>query len=381
MIGDYDGDKGLVIFQPEVVEAFKESPLHYSEPPPDIKSYFKRENEEVVAFLARVASLDDTSKIHKLQEYLLGAIRDTSVVGKYSNFHETATYTLGYTHKETIRLAYMYGNFRPFLIPFFMDFCNIRFCMALDGFKTGMTVREEILKKDTKNYQKRPPRWKETEEERERFYASGQNENNLQRPNFLGRFIMDELYKQAEEESNHWLQKIESHFEKSNRCQLDEDLVRPWNKAIELSNKWAADENNTRMKRELEAISDHVKSVYTDHRNLLASPSKTSRSPKKIFSFTKLPIEVRQDTIRRLSRNFVSFPPPGQFLMQDEEIARLRASFAYKYDHEARSPGWSRFPWDVAMRELGAIKARATGGHKTIAGEFYEHFNMKPSQV
>jgi len=254
--------------------------------------------------------------------------------------------------------------------------------MALDGFKTGMTVREDILKKDTKNYQKRPPKWKETEEERERFYASCQNENNLQRPSFLGRFIMDELYKQAEEESNHWLKKIESHFETSSRCKVDEDLVRPWNKAIELSNRWAAEENNPRMRHELEAISDHVKRVYTDHRNLLASPSKASRnSPKKGVSFTNLPIEVRQDTIRRLSRNFVSFPPPGKFLMQDEEIARLRASFAYKYDHETRTSGWSRFPWDVAMRELGAIKARATGGHKTIAGEFYDHFNMKLSTV
>jgi len=66
--------------------------------------------------------------------------------------------------------------------------------------------------------------------------------------------------------------------------------------------------------------------------------------------------------------------------MQDEEVARLRASYAYKYDHEVRFSGWTRFPWDVAMRELGAIKARATGRHKTIAGEFYDHFNMKHSK-
>lgn len=114
MIGDYDGDKGLVIFQPEVVESFKEAPLHYSEPPPDIKKYFQRENVEVVSFLNRVAHLDDAAKINKLQEYLLGAgaTRDTTVVGKYSSFHDVATYTLGYTHHETIRLAYMCGNCR-----------------------------------------------------------------------------------------------------------------------------------------------------------------------------------------------------------------------------------------------------------------------------
>ena len=118
MIGDYDGDKGLVIFQPELVEAFKESPLHYSEEPADIKKNFKRENVEVVTFLQKVAHLDDAAKIYRLQEYLLGAVRDTSVVGKYSTFHDVATYTLGYTHHETIRLAYMYGNCRLFSFLF-----------------------------------------------------------------------------------------------------------------------------------------------------------------------------------------------------------------------------------------------------------------------
>ena len=382
MIGDYDGDKGLVIFQPELVETFNEAPLHYSEPPPDIKKYFQRENVEVAAFLNKVAHLDDAAKINKLQEYLLGAgaTRDTTVVGKYSTFHDVATYTLGYTHPETIRLAYMYGNC-CYSSYFLSNFCNVRFCMTLDGFKTGMTVRDEVLKQDTKTYQKRPPRWKETDEERDRFYASGLNEQNLQRPDFLGRFIMDELHKQAEEEGNHWLAKIESHFEAPNRCKLDEDLVSPWNKAVELSNRWAEEENNTRMKQELEKIRDHVQKIYAEHRGSLSSPSKILRnSPKKAVPFTGQPIEVRQDTIRKHSRQFASFPPPGEFLMPDEEIARLRASYAYKYDHKIRFSNWSRFPWDVAMRELGAIKARATGRYKTITGDFYDNFNMKHSK-
>ena len=109
MIGDYDGDKGLVIFQPEVVEAFKEPPLHYSERPLEIDESFKHDKVDVAKFSAQVAPLDDAAEVFKLQEYLLGAVRDPSVVGKYSKFHEMATYTLGYTHPETIRLAYMYG--------------------------------------------------------------------------------------------------------------------------------------------------------------------------------------------------------------------------------------------------------------------------------
>jgi hypothetical protein len=42
-----------------------------------------------------------------MQAYLLSAIRDMAVVGKYSNWHINSTYSLGYSHPETIRLAYM----------------------------------------------------------------------------------------------------------------------------------------------------------------------------------------------------------------------------------------------------------------------------------
>lgn len=249
--------------------------------------------------------------------------------------------------------------------------------------KAGAAVKDEVLKKDSKTYQKRPPEWKETDEEKNQFQASGQNEKNLQRPNGLGQFIMDELYEQAKGEKDVWLGRIESHFEEQNRWNVrDDDLVAPWNRAMKLSRRLATEEKNTWMKRELDQIARHIESIYGVHRESF-SPKKASSSQKSCLSFTELPIEARQNAIRRVSKQFVSFPPPGKFLMQDEEIARLRASYAYKYDYERwqfiKSTGTS-FPWDVAMRELGAIKARATGGHKTIVGEFYDHFNMKYSK-
>lgn len=110
-LGDYDGDKGIYIWQPELVEAFTNAPLHFSEPPADIKNYFARENEDVTAFQKKIAMISDENKIHQVQKWLLGAVRDTTVVGKYSTFHETATYLYGYDHPDTIRLAYMYGSF------------------------------------------------------------------------------------------------------------------------------------------------------------------------------------------------------------------------------------------------------------------------------
>lgn len=111
--GDYDGDKGIVTWQPELVSAFKNAPLKYANPPSDIKNYFSRENEEVKAFQNKIATISVHNKIRQFQHHLLGAVRDTSIVGKYSTFHEIAIYTLGYAHPETIRLAYMCGLFCP----------------------------------------------------------------------------------------------------------------------------------------------------------------------------------------------------------------------------------------------------------------------------
>lgn len=106
-LGDYDGDKGTFIYQPELVKPFANASLSYSEPPKDINAYFFRENLEVTTFQEQTASVEETEKIRRFQEYLLGSVRNMSVVGKYSTFHDIATYTLGYSHPDTIRLAYM----------------------------------------------------------------------------------------------------------------------------------------------------------------------------------------------------------------------------------------------------------------------------------
>lgn len=44
-----------------------------------------------------------------LQDYLLAAMKDASLVGQYSNWHDTAVYKYGYEHDEAWRLAYMCG--------------------------------------------------------------------------------------------------------------------------------------------------------------------------------------------------------------------------------------------------------------------------------
>ncbi|KDR83661.1 hypothetical protein GALMADRAFT_150744 [Galerina marginata CBS 339.88] len=359
--GDQDGDKGTFITDPKIVDQFTNAPLHFSEPPRDINSHFARENVQVSTFQQSTASSVDY-RIRQFQKHLLAAVCTPSVVGKYSNFHDIAIYTLGYRDKETIRLAYM-------------------FCMALDGVKTGMTVSSSTLKEDAKKFQKRSPDWKEAIEEQR---LDGSNEANLKRPPKLGRFIMDEIQKHADLEADKTLARVQGHFSSQEGNKVDQDLIAPWNKSQEIANRWNDEEGTSRMMMELRKIQDHVEYIYNQHRAEMSSPQKQSRtSPKKGkgASFTDLPIEVRQDKIRELSKQFASFPSPkDNFLMSEEEIARTRASYAYFYDHDQRRRyeiKFSRFPWDVAMRELCAIKTRALGRFKTVDGGFYEHFNIK----
>jgi len=255
--------------------------------------------------------------------------------------------------------------------------------MTLDGIKTGMSVLPEVLRRDTSKYQKRPPLWKETDEDKDKFQRTSSNEKNVTRPDRLGCFIMDDLHKQAHIEGETRLKQLEEFFNTNWFRKLDDDLAAPWNNAMELAELKKKDLKETSMAEALGLIKKHVETVYDEHRIELSSPKKASKaSPKKSgagASFTNLPIEVRQDTIRQLSKKFVSFPKPRNVYMLEEEVARLRASYAYIYDHTKRCGNYTRFPFDVAMRELCAIKARAIGNgvFKTVAGDFYEHFNLK----
>lgn len=105
--GDYDGDKGLVIYDPDIVADFQNADDKYSYEPKDLADNFSQNTEKVSDVLERIEGYSSVAQVHEFQRFLLGAIRDTSIVGKYSGFHDYAIYTLGYSHPETIRLSYM----------------------------------------------------------------------------------------------------------------------------------------------------------------------------------------------------------------------------------------------------------------------------------
>ncbi|RXW24663.1 hypothetical protein EST38_g1142 [Candolleomyces aberdarensis] len=369
--GDYDGDKAMAIWQPELVQPFRNAPAEFADPPEDMEQFFEKEVEHVSKFLNRTSTLSEIERIHELQHYLLGAIRNTSVVGKYSKFHDYAIYMNGYTDDSTRRLAFM-------------------FCMTLDGAKTGMTVKPEVLKKDQAKYGHRTPLWKETDEEKESEEKS--NRPHPRRPISLGRFIMDELHAEAEKEGDKWLSKIDKKFEDTvnqGSC-VDPDLAAPYR---EILDRVTEEGDGARLyAADLELIRKHVEMVHEKHDTTVKrpnvqrqssrqnSPRKTPRKDKKEVAFSELRIEDRQDILRSLSRKFATSPKTSELHMPKRHAELVKASYAYVYDCEKRQHSqvkWSRFPWDVAFRTLCDIKAQAIGNHKTVTGSFYERFNVK----
>lgn len=62
-----------------------------------------------VASLVKRMDAEPANAGRILQEGILIGLTH-SRVGRYSGFHEFASYVLGYGHKDTVRLAYMYAD-------------------------------------------------------------------------------------------------------------------------------------------------------------------------------------------------------------------------------------------------------------------------------
>ncbi|KAG6336122.1 hypothetical protein ID866_2960 [Astraeus odoratus] len=335
--GDYDGDKAIAIWQPAIVTPFKNAPLHYSHPPKDLMDNFKKD-ESMVSHLLEIQGCPSPSLESKMQVFLLGGLQDSSLVGRYSNFHDISIYTLGYNHPETIRLAHM-------------------FCHVLDSTKSGLAVLPEVLQKDIRKFHGRAPQWKETEDDT----VHEGNELNPTRDPSLPSFVMDMVTAAARQHSDMKLSRMQQAFPHS--ISPDSALLKPWNDAKERAEKIRVlDPGNAgRMDLELSRIQSHVKEVLAEFK---------AKVGKK---FTGFKIERRQDILRDLAHHFAKNPDPSCLFFSQDELAQFKASYAYKLDPEGK------FAFSVAMRDLGHIKARSLGPTKTVQLVFYDRFAIKKS--
>lgn len=171
-----------------------------------------------------------------------------------------------------------------------------------------------------------------------------------------------------------------------NTVQPDPHLTKPWEDLVSKARQ--ADAVGRPWLTELmNFIKEQVEKVYAESESQKAATGAKPTSRKSVnkgrgSSFTDLPIEKRQDILRKQSQQFYSIlnkaRSAGFFEFSDEDILRYMASYAYLYDSQHASGGWSRFPWNVAFRTLCDIKARvmSNGFPKTVWIDFYVRFAM-----
>ncbi|KAJ4478201.1 RNA dependent RNA polymerase-domain-containing protein [Lentinula aciculospora] len=351
--GDYDGDKALCIYQSEIVDSFSNANPRYGDPRDDIKAQcFSEHTETMAELLARTPATPGNSmeRLHALQEYLIGGIKTASLVGQASNMHDFLIYMYGLRHPETIRLAHI-------------------FCHTLDGSKTGLKIKPEIWKQDTSRYDKGNMSWKESDSKNKgkKVTTTVRMDNIIvERPSHLRPFIMDQLQTHAKVKGNKERVNVDLTYN-THAVSLDEALAAPWKEQQKLA-KRLQEAGCPLITEDLAKIKEHVHRMWETHRKEVTP---------KANSFTDLAIESRQDILRKLSQQFASEPNEAAMFLSHDEILRLKASYAYMYDYEKSARKWTRFPWDVTMRELTAIKAKATGRSTTVTADFYERLTMK----
>lgn len=225
------------------------------------------------------------------------------------------------------------------------------------------------------------------------------NQANPQRRQGLSRFIMDRLAHQAKVLDGRFRTQVDEHYDKLPYRKSDDTLTAVYRDIVRRSDLPGGEG----YKEDLALIRTHVEELYSEHRrmlgacnssdsnNLNASPSKgytpktSSRKPpgekspqKAGAAFTLLPIEKRQDILRALSKQFASSPNPQLTHMPKDLLNRVKASYAYYYDYQKNPKTDFRFAFDVAFRELCAMKAQTMpAGFKVVSNEFYEKFSLK----
>ncbi|KAL4244292.1 RNA-dependent RNA polymerase [Abortiporus biennis] len=360
--GDYDGDTMQAFWSPKFVAKFKSAPSSFADRPADLDKYLSKNNERAADFLQRAPQDGNPSKfIYELQDFLLASLRNSAMVGKYSVMWEKSVYQNGYRTEETKRLAYL-------------------FCEILDGAKSGVTVEPKQFRVDNDKYKRPLPEWKALKSPKN----NDSNSTILKRPPGLGKFIMDVLRDEMNSECNKHLADLDQLLPPADmglNGVFDRDLEKPWVDAYSRAKECQRIGMGPYMLNELERIEDHVKKVRSrfieEMRKVEDAPEGkgAAQGKGKGVKFTALRIEQRQDFLRRFSREF-AHGPIGLVFFSDLEVARLKASFAYVYDFKEEKKGKSRFPWNVAFRDLGSIKAEAVGQHKTVSSSFYQMFSI-----
>ena len=231
----------------------------------------------------------------------------------------------------------------------------------------------EYFKQLAGKYSQAPP-WKAKNSS---INVIGQHMNKSEKPlvraPHLGPFTTDELQKAMAVEATKLNCQIDEKFPDATSrgmSRFDRDLAKPWEEAEERAKGLMEETGSEIWIDALAAIEAHVEEM----KKAWSNAHLRTRERTETKAFTDAPIEHRQDALRAVSRAFWNdFAAPYEDAYSVQEWRRLVASCAYKKYFKSL-----RFPFDVAFRELCAIKAETVSAAtaKSMLPGFYEGMTM-----
>lgn len=273
----------------------------------------------------------------------------------------------GYSHEQTIRLAYMYVTVHSLIIRSNFGY---RVMTCLDSSKTGLLLKENVFNEDMRLFKSRRVACMVEE-----GVTSTQNlalYYDTDRPAHLGSFALDALVRFGKITSNEHLRKFDEMKCRVSK-QLDSDLERPLKEAARSASQ-ASEQGFQGLDRELNEITSHVDAAYRCWMAAARSSSESqasspAKSPTKKQKTDKSSSEQWREASRRYSEG-PSLKDSGRFITAD--IDAIKASYAYKL-----SP---KFATSVAFKHICAIKAKASRDLPTTQ-EFAEAMSIGSSFV
>ncbi|KZV76675.1 hypothetical protein PENSPDRAFT_569324 [Peniophora sp. CONT] len=335
--GDYDGDRAVVIWDPEMVEPFRNASRTYATPPKKLDECFDKYPLKASEFAVAYPTPDEV-RMRAMQNVIVTPLKDVYAPGLYSNMHANSAYVNGYDHPLTISAGW-------------------KFCLTLDGAKSGMTIKDASFATDKKDYAShRTPKWKHCFDPDASKFPPLTRRRDLKLPPF----VLDTLSSVTAAEEKAQLDIVNKKFDSlAPSFELDPILCVPARQELDAC-KAAKKRGDPRPLQDFEELEKHVHGA----RQALYAQKRDAQTRHGVQTFTGLPIRVRQDILRAGSRQFSSYPELDH--PRYEWMCRVRASIAYSSE---RFPD-GQYPYEVAMRDLCRIKAESQGGGKPMTAEF-----------
>jgi RNA-dependent RNA polymerase len=148
--GDLDGDIAMVLFCPDIVNAFKPTSPQDSTRP-NIEACFTTDTLDMKSFRDELYlhNLNGEEEANQyLKRHLLESLRHTQYIGIYGRLHENAVYKKGFASYEAITLAHMLVDIIGLKV---LSLPLISFNTCMDSAKSGHRIKPRVFTETPNN--------------------------------------------------------------------------------------------------------------------------------------------------------------------------------------------------------------------------------------